>query len=129
MTDSYASNQKVFGAVAYYNDSVLALYFDKATRDMASLAQEMADNFRGWENFPAIFAEYEKDLLETASDHSKKFMIARCALVLDKFKNVDETQAAEPLKHLLKTIRYYQTQVDKLKFSNTPVPADGAVDL
>ena len=91
---------------------------------MASLAKEMADNFPGWEDFPDIFTEYQKDLLEYASKNARDFVAGRCALVIQKFKNVDEAQAQEPIKHLLKTIRYYQTQLDKLKFSDTAVGAE-----
>jgi hypothetical protein len=91
---------------------------------MAGLAQDMANNFSGWENFPAIFAEYQKDLLEFASSNAKNFVTGRCAKIIDMFKDVDETQAAEPVKHLLKTVKYYKTQLHRLKFHDTPVAAE-----
>ncbi|KAH8689785.1 hypothetical protein GQ44DRAFT_744815 [Phaeosphaeriaceae sp. PMI808] len=116
--------QRVFGTVAYYNDASLAHYFDKSTRDMAALAKEMATYFPGWDNFPAILKEYQADLLEFASTNAKDFVTARCGLILDKLKDVDVTTAAEPIKNLIKTTKYFGTQLDKLKFSDTPVAAE-----
>jgi hypothetical protein len=84
----------------------------------------MATNYPGWKDFPAILDEYLKDSLEFASDKAKTFVVAWCASILDKFKNVDETQASEPIKRLLKTTRFFGTQLDKLKFSDTPVAAE-----
>jgi chitinase len=84
----------------------------------------MATNYPGWEDFPAILNEYLKDSLELASNKAKTFVVGWCAKILDKFKNEDETQAPEPIKHLLKTTRFFGTQLDKLKFSDTPVAAE-----
>jgi hypothetical protein len=84
----------------------------------------MATNYPGWKDFPAILREYLKDSLEYASANAEKFVVGRCALILDKFKNVDETSAPEPIKHLLKTTRFFGTQLDKLKFSDTAVAAE-----
>lgn len=91
---------------------------------MAALAEEMATYFPGWDNFPAILKEYQADLLEFASTNAKDFVTARCGLILDKLKDVDVTTAAEPIKNLIETTKYFGTQLDKLKFSDTPVAAE-----
>ncbi|EUC49054.1 glycoside hydrolase family 18 protein [Bipolaris oryzae ATCC 44560] len=116
--------QRVFGTVAYYNEASLASYFDKSTSDMAALAKEMAQYFTGWQNFPAILAEYQADLLEYASNNARNFVSARCALILDKLKDVDEATAAEPIKNLIKTTKFFAKQLDRLKFSDTSVGAE-----
>jgi chitinase len=91
---------------------------------MVALAKEMATYFTGWDNFPAILTEYQADLLESASTNARNFVTARCTLILDKLKDVKEATAADPIKNLIKTTKYFATQLDRLKFSDTPVAAE-----
>jgi chitinase len=89
---------------------------------MYSLATEMSQNFKGWENFPAILKEFDDDLREAATKNAQDFMTARMAVIFDKFKNVDASLVAEHISQLLTTATYLVSQREKLKFSNTPVP-------
>ena len=62
-----------------------------------------------------------REILDCSSDNSRNSVTARCTLILDKFKNVDEATAAEPIKNLIKTTKPFATQLNKPKLHDTSV--------
>ncbi|PVI08690.1 glycoside hydrolase family 18 protein [Periconia macrospinosa] len=118
--------QKTFGAVNYFNDAALASYWDSANRDFYLAAKFMGDHIPGWENFPAIVAEFDENHMEFISLSAQLFMATRVRMIVQEFGKMTVTELAQRPEHMVqfyKTAKFFHEMTYSLKFSKTPVPS------
>lgn len=84
------------------------------------MAQFLADNNPGIDNFPAFIKEWDDDYYDFATKHVKKVTRFATMMILEKLKDARENpeKVAKHVRDLIMSAEWYLEHVQSLRFRN-----------